>query len=435
LTDTTEHRPGHEGGEPEPEETVRRAGLPLVLLLLAVGYLAIRGGITPILVIIALLVMIFLHELGHYLTAKAAGMKVTEFFLGFGPKIWSFQRGETEYGAKVLPLGAYVKIIGMNNLDEVADPADEPRTYRQKPYWRRMSVALAGSTMHFLIALTLLWVYLVGFGVQKDAVWHIDSISKLATGESPAQQAGLKLGDRIVAIDGKEIDGWDDARVILRDKPGAHVSFTVLRDGKTFQTSTDLADRNPDGERVGFLGIHADFPLQTVNPVAAVPKAFGDFGHTVVLSGKALGSFFTPGTMKENVDSLLHPTSTQDANGSGAAASTPKGENRLLSPVGAVRIASQAADEGFSNVLALFIGINIFVGLFNLIPLLPFDGGHVAIATYERIREIGRGGRRYMVDVSRLLPVTYLVVFILGSLALLAFTMDIVRPIDLPTGQ
>src|SRR4029079_19291502 len=100
---------------------------------------------------------IVLHELGHFLTAKKAGMKCTEFFIGFGPRIWSFRRGETEYGVKAIPAGAYVKIIGMNHLEEV-DPSDEERTYRRKPFWRRLSVAVGGSTMHFLIAFVLICV-------------------------------------------------------------------------------------------------------------------------------------------------------------------------------------------------------------------------------------------------------------------------------------
>src|SRR3712207_5048135 len=124
-------------------------GLALILALFALA--GIAGGLNLLVIIAAIVVMIFLHELGHYLTAKWAGMKVTEFFIGFGPRIWSFRRGETEYGVKAIPAGGYVKIIGMHNLEQV-DPADEARTYRQQPFWRRLSVAVAGSTMHFIIA-------------------------------------------------------------------------------------------------------------------------------------------------------------------------------------------------------------------------------------------------------------------------------------------
>src|SRR5688572_13910164 len=131
--------------------------LGLAFLVLGALALGIFGGWPILVVVLSLVFMIFMHELGHYLTAKSAGMKVTEFFIGFGPRIWSFQKGETEYGLKVIPAGAYVKVIGMNNLDEV-DPADEAKTYRQASYPRRMAVAVAGSTMHFLQAILLLFV-------------------------------------------------------------------------------------------------------------------------------------------------------------------------------------------------------------------------------------------------------------------------------------
>ncbi|HEY5698935.1 MAG TPA: site-2 protease family protein, partial [Acidimicrobiales bacterium] len=134
----------------EPEGDIAGV-LGLVGLVGALVALGLFGGWPILAVVVSLIVMIFMHELGHYITAKRAGMKVTEFFIGFGPRIWSFQRGETEYGVKAIPAGAYVRIIGMNSLEEV-DPADESRTYRQKSYPRRMSVAVAGSAMHFLMA-------------------------------------------------------------------------------------------------------------------------------------------------------------------------------------------------------------------------------------------------------------------------------------------
>src|SRR5438093_555710 len=141
-----------------PPENSRRNLAILILSLAAIVLVAsITNWIGGLIVIVALFAVVMLHEAGHFVMAKRAGIKVTEFFVGFGPRLWSVRKGETEYGIKALPLGGYVRIIGMHNLDKV-EPEDEPRTYRQKPYWRRMSVALAGSTMHFLIALVLLWV-------------------------------------------------------------------------------------------------------------------------------------------------------------------------------------------------------------------------------------------------------------------------------------
>src|SRR5438270_2832380 len=177
------------GADPGIEEAAGTGWARGALLVLAVVLFGARFGLSVIAIVLALIVMIFLHELGHYLTAKWAGMKVTEFFLGFGPKIWSFQRGETEYGIKAVPAGAYVKIIGMNNLEEV-DPADEERTYRAKSTWRRLSVAVAGSTMHFILAFVLVCVVVMGFGLPKP-------MTTLQSVSGPAAEAGLHKGDKI----------------------------------------------------------------------------------------------------------------------------------------------------------------------------------------------------------------------------------------------
>src|SRR5688500_13246083 len=202
-------------------------GLRLALLAAVVVAFGLKVGLAVILIIVALIVMIFLHELGHYVTAKAAGMKVTEFFLGFGPKIWSFRRGETEYGVKAIPAGAYVKIIGMSNLDEV-DPADEERTYRAKPYWRRMSVAVAGSAMHFVLALLLAFVVFSGFGTADPDSdrWSVRSVT------GPAKAAGLRPGDRIETVDGREFANFDAMSAHIRSKPGGDAEIVVTRDGR-----------------------------------------------------------------------------------------------------------------------------------------------------------------------------------------------------------
>src|SRR3954470_4283790 len=170
-------------------------------------------------VIVSILVMIFLHELGHYVMAKRAGMKVTEFFLGFGPRIWSTRRGETEYGIKAIPAGAYVKIIGMTNLDEV-DPADEARTYRQKSFPQRVGVAVAGSTMHFILAIVLIFAALVAVGqpagsldpAVRESHWRISEVTR----GSAAAQAVLHKGGRIAGVDGKALSSFSDLRPLTR---------------------------------------------------------------------------------------------------------------------------------------------------------------------------------------------------------------------------
>src|SRR5262249_11049919 len=189
----------------------------VVALLLALGYF---GSWWWTFTVLALVVIIFLHELGHFVMARRAGMKVTEFFLGFGPRIWSFRRGEVEYGLKAIPAGAYVRIIGMNNLEEVP-PEDEPRTYRQKGYWSRLAVA--GSAMPFLLAIVLLVAALGLFGVQQPSAWKISGVSD----DSPALAAGLHSGDRVLSVDGTQIATFAALTDQIRARPGQTVSLVV----------------------------------------------------------------------------------------------------------------------------------------------------------------------------------------------------------------
>ncbi|HUC14226.1 MAG TPA: site-2 protease family protein, partial [Acidimicrobiales bacterium] len=150
---------------PEMDKREQQAALVRLIVVVVGGLVvaALYGALWTVLVVLALIVMIILHELGHFIMAKRAGMKVSEFFVGFGPRIWAIQRGETTYGVKALPLGGYCRIIGMTSAEKV-DPADEPRAYRNQPTWRRLSVALAGSFVHFVLALLMLVVLFVGPG-------------------------------------------------------------------------------------------------------------------------------------------------------------------------------------------------------------------------------------------------------------------------------
>ncbi|CAN5535144.1 M50 family metallopeptidase [soil metagenome] len=393
----------------------------LAAVVAATVALGLWAGISVLGIVLALVVMIFLHELGHYVTAKAAGMKVTEFFIGFGPRLWSFRRGETEYGLKAIPAGAYVKVIGMSNLEEV-DPADEHRTYRQQPYWRRLSVAVAGSAMHFIMALFLIYTVAVGFGIPR---WDVGEV----TAESPARAAGLQPGDVLVSADGRTFEEFPDFSSYLRDRPGEDVDLVVERDGATERLSVTLAERNPDGEAVGFLGIQADFDRVKEGLITGVGESFSLTGETMWNSAKGLVSFFSPSGLSGYIDTLSSSTDTSPSDPGTAVAperDAQPDDERVISIFGAVRL---AADLLFADVLAFLFAINVFVGIFNLVPLLPLDGGHVAIATYERIRS--RKGRAYHADVSKLLPLTYAVVVVLVLVGVTSLYLDIADPISL----
>ncbi len=417
--------------EPIPEEgEVQVApGQDWWRLALVVGGTIAFGlwvGLPTLAIVLAIIVMIFLHELGHYLTAKAAGMKVTEFFIGFGPRLWSFRRGETEYGLKAIPAGAYVRVIGMSNLEEI-DPADESRTYRQQPYWRRLSVAVAGSAMHFIIALVLFFVFLVGFGLPREDLWTVRAV----TADSPAAEAGLQVGDDIVEVDGRAFEDFDGLSEYLRDRPGERVELLVERDGGTRTLAATLAEENPStGEDVGFLGIGPEVPTVAEGPLRAVPDAFSLTGETMWNSTRGLVAFFSPSGISGYAETLADSTQTGGEDGGDAVDArgdrVTEDDNRVISILGAVRFAS---DLGFGEVIAFLAAINIFIGVFNLVPRLPLDGGHVAIATYERIRS--RKGRPYHADVAKLMPLTYAVVLVLIVVGVTSLYLDIADPVTL----
>jgi len=403
--------------------------------LVALGLLA---GWAWVAIILGVVVMIFLHELGHFVTAKWSGMKVTEFFIGFGPRIWSFTRGETTYGVKVIPGGAYVRIVGMNNLDE-ADPADEPRTYRQQSFPKRLLVVSAGSIMHLLQAFVLLVLLLGVVGVPGGTLtgdvspqgWDVTEVIE----DSAAADAGLRSDDRIVAVDGERAsDGLSEA--LAGYDVGDEVALTVQRGGETRTLSAELGarPRSEAGEAGSpFLGVatSAYYPTERIGVGQAIARAPGEIASFAGEAVKAMTSFFSPSGLSDFADnvSTAGEEAPETGTGGGAQASGDDGsENRLISIYGAVRLGAQLSDQGWAPVLLLFFTINIFIAILNMVPLPPLDGGHAAVAVYERIRS--RGGRRYHADMAKLLPLTYAVVMGMVLLGVASLYLDIVNPID-----
>ncbi len=409
-------------------------GLVGVVGLLAVVLVA--WGLPMLIVVLAIIGMLFLHELGHYLTARAAGMKVTEFFLGFGPRLWSFRRGETVYGLKAIPAGAYVRIIGMNNLEEVS-PAEEHRTYRSRPYWRRMSVAVAGSAVHFVLALVLIFSFLV-VGGRTESVpspdWRVDSVAP----GSPADRVGLRSGDRIVAVNGRPVATMDDMVAALPG-PGSPVTLEVQRRGDLVVGPFALGTHPRDPAR-GYVGIASRTAWTSrtveVGPVEAVPETLGEFGFLVKESVLSIGRFFSPSGLSNfyrDVADRPEPQTLQGAAPTGGGTTTVvevDDQDRVVSIFGALRIGADLTENGWANLLLFLALLNVFIGVFNMIPLLPLDGGHVVIATYERLRSWR--GRRYTADVSRMMPVAYAVVLVLIFVGLGALYLDITDPITIP---
>ncbi|MCL1587606.1 MAG: site-2 protease family protein [Actinomycetia bacterium] len=383
----------------------------------------------PAVMIIGFILMIIIHEGGHFVAARAFGMKVTEFFVGFGPMLWSMQRGETEYGLKLIPLGGYVRIIGMNPFEDV-DPDEEGRTYRQAPFWQKSIVILAGIASHFVVALVLLWFVVVAWGtfatdtegqvVRTTTISGVSEVLPESDEATPAALSGAEVGDTIIAVDGTPIATWEEFTEFAQANGGNEVVITVNRDGEVLGLETTLAtiDRPifEDGEIVvdaqgdpvleesGFYGVTPEAQKESHGIFSAVPIAIGQFFDAAVQSVKGLWQMVIG--FPALVASLF--------GGNDEVLETV----RPISPIGLVRIAGPL--ESTLQLLAL---VNIFVGVLNFVPLYPLDGGHFAVAVYEKIT-----GREP--NVQRLLPVAAIVFIFIVSIGLMGVYLDIFKPLQ-----
>lgn len=413
-----------------------------VVVAAGVAAAVVLGATDLLIVILAIIAMIMFHEGGHFLMAKWGRMKVTEYFLGFGPRVWSIRMGETEYGVKAIPAGGYVKIIGMSNLEEVP-AADEARTYRQAPFWRRISVAVAGSVVHFILAILLMWAIFAFIGAPSSTGVAVSSLSSFANGPSPARLAGFQPGDVFVSVDGHHFSDQGSLASFVEAHGGDRLTVVVRRDGRlqTLHVTPVPADtisyagnagtrpsNVPTGGQ-GVIGVGLGPPIVRSGPLAAVGRGATQTWQLATLSVGGLVHFFSPHGITHYVDQVTSRTPSSSAASAGGAGGG--GGGRLLSIVGAARLATQAANAGqFSVLLLILADINVFVGIFNMIPLLPLDGGHVIVAIYERLRS--RRGRRYYADLTKMLPVTYAVFLILVVIGAGTLYFDIVHPAPNP---
>lgn len=356
-----------------------------------------------------LIVSVFLHEVGHFATAKWTGMKSTQFFMGFGPRVWSRTRGEVEYGVRALPAGAFVRIVGMNNLDEV-DPEDEPRAYRSKSYPRKMLVITAGSLMHMIIAFVLFAGVFATSGKEHNTGRSI--VRDIVAGDSAAWKAGIRLDDEIVSIGEVEVGSYSSlVDAIAIHEPGDAVEIVYLR-GDEVRTVSAVLQAHPNGSGRAYLGVAADdWDRERLGPLSAAWNAVTEIGATAVSSVKGVVVALNP------VNSIRHLTNEDEPL-----------DTRPTTVVGVTQVSADVGrTDGLAGVLVLLALVNVFVGIFNLFPLLPFDGGHAAIATYERIRS--RGGRRYTADITKMVPVATAVVGLLVVLLMTGLYLDITRPV------
>lgn len=389
-----------------PAVETRRAvtGIAAIIAGLALVVLARPSIWATVAIVVGLILTIMLHEWGHFVMAKRAGMKVTEFFLGFGPRVWSFRRGETEYGIKAIPAGGYVRIIGMNNLEDV-DPDDEVRTYRASSTGRKLSVVLAGVTVNLLIAVVLIYAVLVTHGPE-----HPSTTVASVTSGSPAATAGLREGDRITAIDGKPVRAWDDLGRLVRPSAGKQLLVTIERSG----TTREVTATPEKVEGVGRLGVVARLTGTPVSPVAGVPRSFEALYDGTRATVGALGKVFSASGLEK------YGKTVTNGNAKGGLPS----EERPRSVIGIVADGGSLVGGNVWMLLLLLATINVFLALLNLIPLPPFDGGHVAVAIYEGIASRVRG-RKVTVDYRRLMPIAAAVFVLILMLGISAMYLDI----------
>jgi membrane-associated protease RseP (regulator of RpoE activity) len=412
---------------------------------------------------LGIFVSVCLHEAGHMVTAKAFGMKVTKFFAGFGPTLFSFRRGETEYGLKGIPLGGFVKIVGMTQQDDDVAQADEARAMWRFPVWKRTVVMAAGSVTHFALAFVTLWGILVFIGLPDDAkvhtepariaavapcvrsTWQIDPQTKQPVAcdpakdpKSPAVQAGLRKGDVITAVNGEATPTYDSARDKIRALGDSDATITYSRAGQehtatvhiyAVEQPTDAALKGAtsysdikasDIVKRGQLGFTNTVPIVRHGPVAAL----GDSTH--IIGNLFVATFHSLKQVPQKVPALFK-----------SLTGAQRDPNTPVSVVGASRIGGELAETGqWTNFLSLFATLNLFFGVFNLLPLLPMDGGHIAISWFERVRSwIYARLRRPdpgRVNYLKLMPFTYAIIIVGGFFVLLTVTADVVNPIHIP---
>ncbi|MFZ9622267.1 MAG: M50 family metallopeptidase [Ilumatobacteraceae bacterium] len=401
--------PTRDTGDKVPLSTTI-AGVGVIVALLA--WLAVSNVWTFVFVL-GLIVSVFLHEIGHFVTARRTGMKVTQFYMGFGPKLLAWQRGEVEYGLRAFPIGAFVRIIGMNNLDET-DPADEDRTYRSKSFPRRLLVITAGSLMHVVIALVLFaGVYSVSGRYGETG--RVTVMDQPYVG-SAAEAAGVLEGDVIVEFDGTPVASSGDFVAAVRAKqPGDRVEVVIDRNGEIRSLIATLtvfpgSEETPEARAFfGVAGWSRDYVQLGV--VEAIGRAVQDVVGTARDSVVGVFTVLNPINLADNLTSERANPLTRP--------STVVGASQLGGEVG--------RDEGWKGVLLLLGAVNVFVGVFNMMPLLPFDGGHAAVAIYERLRSTRT--RRYHADVPKLAPVATAVGVLLVMFLVAGLYLDITQPL------
>ncbi len=440
--------------------------------------MAYLAGVLVIVVGIAL--SIALHEIGHLVPAKRFGVKCTQYMVGFGPTLWSKRFGETEYGVKAIPLGGYVRMVGMfppvpgrpvradttgrwslmveqartESQREIGDVPRE-RLFYAKPVWQRLIIMLGGPTMNLIIAVVLLTGIMVGYGLPKQST-QLSSVSKcVLPATAPADQtctaadqaapaaAALLPGDTIKTFDGRAVSSWDTVRKLIAGSAGQSVSLGIVRDGSPMTVAVTpvandryvLDDKDQpivgaDGkrltERVGFLGV-TPTTINEKQSITAVPGVLGDY------LGQTAGVVLRIPQKMVGVAQAAFGSGERDPNGPISIIGVSRVAGEVASAKSPPDVTTTVTDR-LVGILSLVMSLNLALFIFNLVPLLPLDGGHVAGALWEglrrqiaKVRGLADPGP---VDVARALPIAYGVASLLIGMSALLFYADLVHPIQ-----
>jgi membrane-associated protease RseP (regulator of RpoE activity) len=370
--------------------------------------------------VVALLFSVMVHEFGHYITARKYGMWVSEFFVGFGKRIWSVQRGETEFGVKAIPAGGYCKIEGMSPNDEMPQGQEE-RAFYKASSGKKLIVLGAGSFLHFVLGFVLLFTLFAGIGTNQ-----VLPVINEVVPNSAAQAAGIQAGDEVVSINGKRVTEWYKDVEVIRESQGAELTLVLNRNGEEVVVTTAARLTDIDGTKRYVLGIVNEVGLERSGVLVSIKNSVTVTKGFLVESVKSLGK------LPEKIPALWGATvrgEERDANG-------------LVGVVGVARVSGEAVGsdkltpmERLATFVLIVASLNIFVGVFNLLPILPLDGGHMAVAIADSIRAFfarlrGRP-RPAPIDVTVLTPITMVVFVVLATLTLLLLVADVINPVTL----
>lgn len=370
--------------------------------------------------VVALLFSVMVHEFGHYITARRFGMRISEFFVGFGKRIWSVQRGETEFGVKAIPAGGYCKIEGMAPNDEMPE-GEEGRAFYKASSGKKLIVLGAGSFLHFALGFVLLFTLFAGIGTNQ-----VLPVVNEVVPNSAAQAAGIRAGDEVISINGKRVTEWYKDVEVIRQSQGKELSLVLNRNGEEISVTASARLTDIDGTKRYVLGIVNDVGLKRSGLLLSIKNSAIVTQNFLTESVKSLGK------LPEKIPALWGATvrgEERDANG-------------LVGVVGVARVSGEAVGsdkltplERLATFILIVASLNIFVGVFNLLPILPLDGGHMAVAIADEFRAFfarlrGRP-RPTPIDVTVLTPITMVVFVVLATLTLLLLVADVINPVTL----